>query len=217
MPRIYEVDQGSNEWFALRRGVITATRAQALLDMNKGRTDYLKPRKHAIAEIAMERLNHSGKPPATGAALRRGHEFEDEAISAYIFQTGQVVEPCGFALHSKYDEFGCSPDGLVGKSGMVQIKVPTSVLKHVEYLQTGSHWQEYYWQLIHEMYVMDRYWTDIVSYNPESPPELQLAMFRLSRPASWNQYEGLLMAADNAISDTVSSLSQLNELNKKAA
>lgn len=216
MPKIFDTEQGSSEWFAMRRGVITATRAQALLEKGKG-GGFLKTREHAIAEIAMERLNHSGKPQATGAALRRGHEFEDEAIDTYIFQTGQMVDKCGFMLHGEYDVFGCSPDGLVGQRGMVQIKVPTSVLKHVEYLETGSHVTEYQHQLFHEMYVADREWTDIVSYNPESPPELQLAIVRLSRPTSWKEYETALMAADNAIEDMVQRLSAINTLEQVAA
>lgn len=208
MPRKFDIDQGTDEWFALRRGVITATRAQDLLAMGK-RGGYLVGREKAIAEIAMELLDHSGRPPATGAALRRGHEYEQEAINAYIFQTGNIVDPCGFALHEKYDEFGCSPDGLVKGGGMVQIKVPTSVLKHVEYLETGSHAEEYQWQLLHEMWVMNEPWTDIVSYDPESAPELQLAIKRVNAPEDWGDYEALIKAARNAIDDKVSDLSKI--------
>jgi len=216
MPKVFETEQGSDDWFAMRRGVITATRAQALLEKGK-RGGFLKSRETAIAEIAMERLNHAGKPQATGAALRRGHEFEQEAIDAYIFQTGKMVEPCGFALHSEHDVFGCSPDGLVGKDGMVQIKVPTSVLRHVEYLETGSHVTEYQHQLFHEMYVMDRLWTDVVSYNPESPPMLQLAIVRIERPKTWNEHQTALMAADNAIEDMVERLGNIQSEKQKAA
>lgn len=211
MPRIIDVEQGSPEWFAVRRGVITATCAQSLLDTTKaGR--FTAQRGHALAELAMERLDHSGKPQATGAALRRGHEFEQEAIDAYIFETGYLVESCGFALHDKHDEFGCSPDGLIGEIGMVQIKVPTSVSKHVDYLQTGSHADEYKWQVWHELYVMDRKWSDVVSYNPESAPEFQLAIKRLHAPSDWTEYEKLIMAAssdaDQIATDLMNTIAQ---------
>lgn len=215
MPRIFNVEQGTPEWFELRRGVITATRAQELLAVTKAGKPTSK-REDAICEIAMERLNHSGKPQITGNAIRRGHEYESEAIDAYIFKTGQFVEPCGFALHDKYDVFGCSPDGLIAEAGMVQIKVPTSVKKHVGCLLNAEHATEYQFQLLHEMYVMKREWTDVVSYNPESPPELQLAIERLYAPDSWAEYEGRLMAADNAIKNMVTSLSNIN-LKKEAA
>lgn len=217
MPRIFDLEQGSPEWFEKRRGVITATRAQALFARNKGDTAFTKQRQHAVAEIAMERLNHAGKPHVTGAALRRGNDFEGEALDAYMFATGEYVEPCGFLLHDEHDVFGCSPDGFVGDKGMAQIKVPTSVLKHVEYLQTCEHADEYKWQLLHEMYTSDRDWTDIVSYNPESPPALQIAKKRVQRPDSWSEYEALLMAADNAIEDMVTALKYLPTQQDQAA
>lgn len=219
MPDIIECEQTSPEWFAHRRGKITGTRAQALLGRGMSRaggaykhTSYLSKRDEAIAEIAMERLDHSGKPQATGAALRRGNDFEDEAIDAYIFQTGLMVKPCGFATHSDFPQLGCSPDGLVEGDGMVQIKVPTNVRKHVEYLQTGKHAAEYGWQLFQEMYVMDRKWTDIVSYCPEAGAGLQLAIQRVLAPKSWDAYHALLAAADAAIEDEVAVLKAIQAL-----
>lgn len=211
MPRIFNLEQGSDEWFALRRGVITGTRAQEMLQHGTSKVttfgpNHLKSREQAAAEIAMERLDHAGKPRVTGAALRRGNDFEQEAIEAYTFNTGNIVEPCGFALHSDYKIYGCSPDGLVGDKGMVQIKVPTSVLKHVDYLETGMHAAEYGWQLLQELYVMDREWTDIVSYNPEAHPTLQLAKQRFFKPVSWKPYEALLKDADSEIEAVVARL-----------
>ena len=217
MPNIIDVQQGTQEWFEHRRGVITATRAQALFGRGDSNTKkgfgfgakYLKKRDDAIAEIAMERLNHAGKPLVTGAALRRGHDFEEEAIEAYTVLTGQIVEPCGFALHSDFPQLGCSPDGLVGKDGMVQVKVPTSVRKHVEYLQTGFHAAEYGWQLFHELYVMDRKWTDIVSYCPEAGNGLQVAKWRVYAPNSWDAYHAMICAADADIEEQVKALSKI--------
>ena len=213
-PRIKIVEQGSDEWFALRRGVITATRAQDLLGHGTSKVttfgpNHLKKREEAAAEIAMERLDHAGKPQATGAALRRGNDFEDEAIEAYTFATGNIVEPCGFALHHNNDLIGCSPDGLIGEKGMIQAKVPTSVLKHVDYLETGFHVLEYGWQLFHELYTMQRDWTDIVSYNPEAHPHLQLAIQRLYRPRKWDAYEALLMNANKEIEGVVNRLKKI--------
>ena len=217
MPRLVDVEQGSPEWLAARRGVITATRAQAIFGRGQSKwkgfrfTVPLQASEDAIAEIAMERQDHSGKPNVTGAALRRGHDFEDEARDAYTFATGQVVDLCGLALHDDYDLFGCSPDGMVGQRGMMQIKVPTSVRKHVSYLKTGFHAAEYGWQLFHEMFVMERDWTDCVSYCPEAGPGLQLAIHRLYAPRSWKAYRDMLVSADCRIEDVVSELSAIRE------
>lgn len=217
MPNIFDIEQGTDEWFALRRGVITATRAQALFERGQskagGKFSYTarhkEKRVEAIAEIAMERLKHSGKPRITGAALRRGNDFEDEAIDAYTFYTGNIVENCGFMLHSIVEGVGCSPDGLIGDDGMVQIKVPTSVKKHVEYLQFKTHASEYGWQLFHEMFTAERKWTDIVSYCPEAPEYLQLATHRVFAPKSWGEYRKMLLEAEKEIEQKVASLSAI--------
>jgi hypothetical protein len=218
MPIILETKQQSDEWFAMRRGVITGTRAQALFERGTSRAkgmightnSFLKPREAAIAEIAMERLEHSGKPQATGAALRRGNDFEQEALDAYMFATGQLVEPVGFALHSDCERWGCSPDGIIGATGMIQVKVPTSVLKHVEYIKTGVQAEEYGWQVFHEMFVMDRQWSDVVSYCPEAPPGLQLAIQRLLAPRDgWKAYRAELISAESAVDDMVEILARI--------
>lgn len=221
MPRLFDIDQRSDEWFSLRRGVITGTRAKDLFTQGQSNTkagvghsaSFLKKRDEAIAEIAMERLDHSGKPQPTGAALRRGNEYEPEALDAYTFETGLTVDACGFALSDESERWGCSPDGLVGEDGMIQAKVPTSVLKHVEYIQTGIQADEYGWQCFHEMFVMDRKWSDIVSYCPEAKPSLQLAIHRLYAPRDgWKAYRAKLVAADNEIDDLVEVLGSIRRV-----
>ena len=105
--------------------------------------------------------------------------------------------------------FGCSPDGIVGLDGMVQVKVPTSVRKHVDYLQTGFHAAEYGWQLFHEMFVMGRDWTDCVSYCPEAGAGLQLAIHRVYAPRDWGAYLSMIVRADCDIEDAVKSLKSI--------
>lgn len=205
MPRVFDVEQGSQEWHDARRGVITATRAKDLLA--KTSRGWAKSREHTISKIAFERMNAIAPPRGLeGPQQRRGHEFEAEAAMVYEFETGRSTAICGFMLHDKWDEFGCSPDRLVGDDGLLEIKVPTAVEKHVDYLRNGSHADEYGGQILHQLYVSGRDWVDLVSYNDGAPPNLQLATHRLHRPDSWDEYEGLLMAADNEISDVIKEL-----------
>lgn len=209
MPRIYDVEQGSQEWHDARRGVITATRAKDLLA--KTSRGFAKSRENTISKIAFERMNAVSIPRVEGAQQRRGHEFEAEAANVYEFETGLTTAVCGFMLHDNYDVFGCSPDRLVGEDGMLEIKVPSAIEKHVDYLRNESHADEYHGQILHQLYVSGRKWVDLVSYNDGAPPNLQLAIHRMTAPEDWSEYEAALMAADNAIEDVVKELKQIQQ------
>ena len=208
MPRIFDVEQNSEAWFEMRKGVITATRAAALL--KRTRNGFATSRQHYTHKIAFERMNAIAPPRgAEGPQQRRGHEFEAEAAMVYEFEKGLTTQLCGFMLHDKHDVFGCSPDRLVGDDGLLEIKVPTAVEKHVDCLRNKSHAEEYAGQILHQLYVSGRDWVDLVSYNDGAPPNLQLAVHRLNRPDSWDEYETLLMAADNEIEDVIIELKKI--------
>lgn len=218
MAEIIDIEQGSSAWFDARRGVITATRAADLLATTKAGKPTAS-RETMICEIAMERLGGDGRDPIIGGAtLKRGHDFEGDAAQEYSFQTGQTTTVCGFMLHGDYPQFGCSPDRLVGDKGMLEIKVPTCIKKYVSYLLTNAHAEEYHFQLMHQLYVSGRDWVDIMAYDNRAPSLLQSAIYRLERPTSWDEYEGKLMAADNAIEDMAQRLTGVREtISAKAA
>jgi hypothetical protein len=91
------------------------------------------------------------------------------------------VQEVGYVPHPTIERAGCSPDGLCGDSGLVEIKCPSSMAKHLEALRTGAHAQEYAWQLQHQLWVTGRDWVDAVSYDPRFPDGLQLAIKRVLR------------------------------------
>jgi len=201
VPKILKMEQGSTEWHEARRGVITATKAQALLATTK-KGDFTAARETAICELAMERLGGTGRDPIVGGAtLERGHTHEDDAAIAYEFSTGRKLETCGFMIHSRYPQYGCSPDRLVvGEPGMVEIKVPTCIKKMTNYLLSGEHADEYYFQLLHQMYVAERDWVDIIAYDNRAPSFLQTAILRVERPDTWGPFEASLFKADREVS-----------------
>lgn len=209
MSELGDMEQGSDEWFAARRGVITATRAKDLLATTKA-GKFTASRETMICEIALERLGGDGRDPIIGGAtLKRGHDFEDDAALAYEFETGQSTQKCGFMIHPLYPQFGCSPDRLVGDKGMLEIKVPTCMKKMVSYLTDNAHANEYEIQIMHQAYVSGRDWVDLYAYDNRNPTGLQTAKHKFVRPDSWAEYEALLMAADNAIEDMVEKLKEV--------
>ena len=204
--RELDVEQGSDAWHLARRGVITGTKANDLFAKLKG-GKYAKTRENAIASLAMQRLDSAANIMAGGASIQRGHDFEDAAVTEYEFWTRQDAEVCGFALHSQVDIWGCSPDRLVGNHGVLEIKVPTSVPKHVSYLQDPQVLlAEYEGQCRHNLFITGRDWIDIASYHPEARSPLHLAICRMERPKSWDSYIVELTEADEEIEALIAQL-----------
>lgn len=171
--------QESQDWMLARAGAFTASRASDL--MAKTKSGPSASRGNLLALLAVERL--TGQPVETysNAAMQRGIELEGEARDAYSFHTGNAVQEVGYVPHPTIPRAGCSPDGRVGESGLVEIKCPASMAKHLDSLRTGAHAVEYSWQLQHQLWVTGCEWVDAVSYDPRFPDGLQLAIKRIQR------------------------------------
>jgi hypothetical protein len=161
---IHDVVQGSLEWMATRLGIPTASRYDELLTP-KTRKPAAARHKYR-AELVAEWL--IGQPLEWGSTIwmERGTEMEDEARSYYQLQADVEVQRTGFI--SRADGLtGGSPDGLVGADGGLEIKCP-GALQHVRYLLGED--PEYVGQVQGYMYLTDRAWWDVISYNPALPP-----------------------------------------------
>ncbi len=169
--------QSTEDWLYIRHGRFTASRAADL--MAKTKSGPSASRGNLIALLAVERLTEAPMETYQNDAMRRGIELEAEARDAYSFARGVAVEECGFI--PLQPNSGCSPDGLIGTDGLVELKCPASMAKHVASLRSGEHAQEYRWQLQHQLMVTARKWVDAVSYDPRFPDGLQLAIVRVYR------------------------------------
>lgn len=171
--------QESQDWMLARAGKFTASRASDL--MAKTKTGPSASRTNLLALLAVERL--TGQPVETyqNAAMQRGIDTEAEARDAYSFSRSVAVDECGFIVYGELPNTGCSPDGLVGDDGLLEIKCPASMAKHLDALRTGAHAKEYRWQLQHQLLVTGRQWVDAASYDPRFPDGLQLAVTRVER------------------------------------
>ena len=205
--RRVDVVQGTEEWLDARKGKITATRAAGLL--KRTTRGWAASRGQMIKKIAMERLDAERREGSTSRTMERGHSLEPDAIANYEMERGVDVERVGLILHATYDQFACSPDGLVGKEGGVEIKAPDAPDKQVDYLLTGSHLEEYEGQLLHSLYVTGLPWWDIVGYDPRPPAGLNLAIRRMDALTDWSAYEAELLAVDAEINDMVKRLQEV--------
>jgi len=202
--------QEGADWMLDRVGAFTASRASDLMARTK--TGYGASRGALLTLLAVERL--TGEPVETysNGAMQRGIELEAEARDAYSFETGQAVEESGFIPHPTVARCGCSPDGLIGDDGLVEIKCPANMAKHLDALKTGAHATEYAWQLQHQLWVTGRKWVDAASFDPRFPDGLQLAITRVHRDeAAIAALAEAVSIADKEVEATVNELRNLRK------
>lgn len=161
---VVECCQGTPEWHQARLGIPTASCFDKIL------TPTGKPSAQAEAyahTLLAEILTGEAQGWGGNGWTDRGKELEGEAREYYEFATGQPVEQVGFCLRDDR-RVGCSPDGLVGDSGLIEIKCPAPHT-HVKYLLDGKAPTDYLAQIQGELYVTGREWCDFLSYHPEMP------------------------------------------------
>ena len=95
-------------------------------------------------------------------AMQKGIEKEEEARNYYKMLYDVEVQKVGFCL-SDNGSYGCSPDGLVGKEGGLEIKCP-EIHTHVGYMIKGNLLEDYFQQAQGSLFVTGRKWWDIMSY-----------------------------------------------------
>ena len=120
--------QGSAEWLAARRGLLTASVAGAAL----GLTGAFKSREDVAARLHAE-LNGLSVDQETvnserAAAMQRGIDLEPVARRAYERLFGVRVKESGLHVHADHPVLAASPDGIVGDV-LLEIKVPRAKTK----------------------------------------------------------------------------------------
>ena len=199
------MEQRSQEWFAARAGKFTGSRFSDVMARTK--SGPAAARKNLIITLAIERIMGTCCETYSNAAMQRGIDLEPEARAAYERNSFVSVEEVAFVQHPTYEFIGCSPDGLVGKDGMVEIKCPSAQGKHFDALMSDGHAGEYKWQLQGQLWVCQRQWVDAVSYDPRFPEGLQLAISRVERNEKMiADLEAACLEAEQEVRDAVNDL-----------
>jgi hypothetical protein len=132
------------------------------------------------AEIVCERLTGRAADHFVSFDMEWGTANEPLARAAYEIHFGLDVDSIGFAKHEKIDGFGASPDGLVDKDGLLEIKCPKTAT-HIGYLLDNVVPEEYQPQMLAEMACTGRQWCDFISFDPRLPKKLQMFAVRFHR------------------------------------
>lgn len=158
--------QGSDSWVRARCGIPTASRFKDILTpKNLTRSKSAGPYMH---ELLAEWIFGEPIDIETTGYMERGIELEEVARKGYTLQTGNVVEEVGLCLIDN-GEVGCSPDGLIGDDGGLEIKCP-GLKNHIRYLlDPDALVAEYRLQVHGSIWICEREWWDVMSYHPSLP------------------------------------------------
>ena len=155
---IYNFEQQSEEWFKVRQLKVTGSKATSIAACEKGLDT-------CILELVADYFSSGEKDRFSNKHTERGNELEPIARNIYSLETGNEVEQIGFA---EYNEFvGCSPDGLVGDKGMIEIKCYDDkgffniLMEGEKEIPSG-----YIWQMQMNMLILERDWCDFIVFNP---------------------------------------------------
>jgi putative phage-type endonuclease len=172
------MDQGTEEWFTIRIGKVTASRVADVIAKTK--TGYSATRDNYMAQLVCERLTGQKGESFSNAAMQHGTDTEPLARAAYEAHQDILVDEVGFVPHPSIIMAGASPDGLVGADGLLEIKCPNTAT-HIETLLSQSVPSKYNTQMQFQMACTGRQWCDFVSFDNRLPNELQLFVKRVPR------------------------------------
>jgi hypothetical protein len=164
----HDVEQGSNEWFKLRAGTPTASNFSMIVSGTGKLSDQ---RKKYARTLAGERCAGQALEAWAGNQWTdRGKELEPRARAEYSFVQDEVRE-VGFVTNG-LKTMGCSPDGLVGKDGLVEFKClsPENHIAACDYFnQKKVAPPAYISQIQGQLLICERDWCDLLFYHPILP------------------------------------------------
>lgn len=167
---VHDVEQRSPEWYALRAGMPTASEFSKIVT-SKGEAS--KSISGYAYTLAVEK--YAGRPVDAWEGnyhTDRGRELEEHALNLYALMHDTEVHRVGFVTDADAT-MGCSPDGLVGDDGVVEVKclkAENHAKAIVYYRKNGKSPPDYVQQTQGQMMICGRKWCDLIFHHPELPP-----------------------------------------------
>jgi len=175
-----ELIQGSDEWFKVRMGKITASKLSDLMRKTKYGESTYKTRLRM--ELAIERITgKSASPNFMNQAMHDGVEREPDARKLFEAITGKEVALCGSFDHPDTVNTSASPDGLLrGENAVLEIKCPTHVT-HAKNLLSDKMPKNYEYQVQWQIACTESEYAYFASYHPDFPPDLRIKIVKVEK------------------------------------
>ena len=158
-----EVIQYTPEWETVRNGVLTASKIEKILTPEKLQFADNDGCRELVDAIACQRAIGKSDPTFQSYDMLRGLKEETLGRKMYSDTYAPVTE-CGFVTNDKWGfKIGCSPDGLVGDDGGIEIK---SRLKKLQFgvIRAAKMPDDFRFQVQATLMITERPWWDFISY-----------------------------------------------------
>lgn len=174
----YDIEQNTDEWYLSKVRKIGASSATDLL-MDKKTKGYQSLVDRLVEETITGEATES-KTFIGNKYTERGHEFEPIARQDFELRNLKIVDIIGII---ELDEWCmCSPDGLIGKDTLHQIKCPifNTQKKYLSTIEKNKGLSDnellkkidggYYKQCQYELFISNRKYNIWTSYHPHLKP-----------------------------------------------
>lgn len=166
MQIITDIEQGSEEWLALRLGIVTMSELECLLVNGKGDAGFGVAAFTYMDQLIGERITgEAAELPFTTRATARGHDFE--IVARGLYEAREEVKTDQAAIIVNHG-CGYSPDSLVGADGLTEIKSKLPKFQ-VAVIINDEVPKEHVAQCQGGLWVSEREWIDFISYWPGMP------------------------------------------------
>ncbi len=168
--QIFNCEQGTDEWRLLRMGIPTASEFKTLLGIKKDARDKVTRRKYML-RLAGEIITGHPEDGYSNGHMDRGKEMEGDARNYYSFISPEDLTQVGFIRNGNA---GCSPDSLVGGSGVLEIKTALPSIVG-DLILKGEFPPEHKAQCQGVVWIAEREWVDLLVYWPRFPAFIKRA------------------------------------------
>lgn len=156
-----DIEQNSPDWYAVRAGLPTASAFKDVLAKGEGKT-----RRSYLLKLVGEIVTGIPSEGFSNEDTERGHIMEPEAREAYVIRNDYVeLTRVGFVRNGN---IGCSPDSLIGETGILEIKTKKPHIL-ADVILKGGLPSEHVAQCQGALWVCEREWLDFVAYWPRMP------------------------------------------------
>jgi len=199
------LQQRSMAWRLRRVGVVTASNYWKIMTPPRAKADKESGVWSETATTHMlEKLGElvTGIPADTfqSDATRWGIEHEEEAreraIPIIAERFGASVErPVGkyaFIMHPTEANIGCSPDGIIGDDGLLELKCPWNPVNHLRTVRAGEMPEKHVEQVQGSLWIAERKWYVFASYDPRVEKSGMDPLFMLKVERDENYIEWVL-------------------------
>ena len=182
------------EYFQAHCGVAGASNASSIATPAKG--DYPASAKTLICQLLADKLDpqYGMYEDTSTAAMKNGLVREPEARRFAEFELDCEIRQAGLLLTDD-GRFCCSPDGLIGDDGGIELKVPNAAT-HVKYLLAGKLPDDYRPQVHWSLIVTERKFWYFMSWSPfmvplvvRVEPDEYTEKLRANMERFWKEYQ----------------------------